>query len=549
MQAASGEISGTHRRAPWRMAATVWLLVSAAWAIDPGAVGGIVRNSVTQAPVPHARVRLICESGPGYVETTGDDGAFHFEKVEPGEYRIDVERSGFTAGEFDVLHVAAGQATRDLTLTAVPLAVLRGKVVDGEGEPVPGAQVRAIRAVWVRGKRTWQSNGSAEADERGEFRLAQLDAGRYRLFAAPPQGNPLRFVISEGPGMPESRLAPAYYPSSPDLDAAAPLDLAAGQELGGFEVKLPMRPSFHIRGKADPAPDARGPFTAMLTAVKIDNGRWTDWFQTTGPLNKDGSFDLAGVLPGSYEVYVGRFERAATESIGVKITSRDVNGVALGRLQPARIQVRCLYDGDDKAESDKPAFQLRRIGRRYAGGVIDDDDTDFAGLRQSDANLRIANVQPGIYEPLLAPGARQYVESATYNGQPLTDGAIDVAGGSEGELEVRLAAANGAIGGELKAPGSAVAVVVAESPTPGNPAVRQAPASSGGRFSVTNLPPARYLVFAVPPGGRWPWENAAFVKLLSGSAAAVELAGSGSVQVELALVPEEALRRAEEQVP
>lgn len=531
------------------MAATVLLLVSSVAAADPDSVDGIVRNSATQGPVAHALVRLVCESGPGYVETTGGDGAFHFQKVEPGEYRVSVERSGFTARELDILHVTAGQPTRDLTLTAVPLAVLRGKVVDAEGEPVPNAQVTAIRATWVRGKRSWQSTGWTEADERGEFRLAKLDPGRYRLFASPPQGNPLRFVISEGPGTPESRLAPAYYPSSQDLDAAAPLDLAAGQELGGFELKLPTRPSFHIRGRAETTPDARGPFPAIVTAVKIDNSRWTDWFESTGQLDKDGSFDLGGVLPGSYQIYVGRFGRAATESIGVKVTSRDVNGIALGRLQPAQIQVRCIYNGDRPAESGTPAFQLRRIGRRYAGGVIADDEMAFAYMHQSDGSLRFANVPSGVYEPLLAPGARQYVESIIYNGQPLTDGAIDVAGGSEGALEVRLAAATAGVGGKLKEPRSAVAVVVAENASLGNPAVHQAPVSSDGRFSLTNLPPGRYLVFAVPHGESWPWDNAGFVKLLSGDATAVDLTGTASAQVEIALIPEETLRRAEEQIP
>src|SRR5215469_8576740 len=382
MQAASYSISATYTRAKWRAAVTLLLLVSAAHAADPGAVDGIVRNSATQAPVPHALVRLVCESGPGYVETTGDDGAFHFQKVEPGEYRIEVERAGFIAKEFDILDLAPGHAARELILTAVPLAALSGKVVDSEGEPVPGAQVTAIRASWVRGKRTWLSTGWVEADERGEFRVSRLEAGRYRLFASPAYGSSPAFAIWEGPGTPESRLAPAYYPSVPDLDAAAILDVAAGQELGGFELKLPMRPSFHVRGRAETAPDSRGPIPTIVSAVKIDNGRWTDWSAIHGQLNQDGTFDLAGVQAGSYQIYVGRFGRALTESIGVKITARDVNGVALTPLRPAKVQVHCIFDGGPSAEGGTPAFQLRRIGRNYAGAVIADDDWTFASLLQ-----------------------------------------------------------------------------------------------------------------------------------------------------------------------
>lgn len=75
-------------------------------------------------------------------------------------------------------------------------------MLDAEGEPLPDTQVCAIRAEWERGKRIYRQVGSADANDRGEFRLAGLAPGRYRIFTKGPRNGSLRFAISEGPGTP-----------------------------------------------------------------------------------------------------------------------------------------------------------------------------------------------------------------------------------------------------------------------------------------------------------------------------------------------------------
>jgi hypothetical protein len=549
MQLAFGDIYKSRVPTPCRAAATLLLLVSAAWTAEPGAVEGVVRNSATEAPVASALVRLICENGPGYAESTGADGSFRFQKVEPGEYRIEVARPGFTAKEADILHVISGHTTRDVALSAVPHAAIRGKVLDAEGEPVPGARVAAITTTWVRGKRTWQ-NGWVEADERGEFRVTRLEPGRYRLFAAPPTGNPLGFTISEGPGTQEFHLAPAYYPSGQDLDGAAVLDVAAGQEIGGLELRLPMQPAFHVRGTADAAPDSRGPMPIAVSAVRIDNGRWADWFQTSGQLKKDGSFDISGVTPGVYAVRAERFGQGVTESVGIKVTARDINGVALVKMRPAKVRLRYVYSGAAAPENGAPQFSLERAGRAYGGVVMEDAEPAFPRMtRQHDGTILFENVVPGLYQPMLGAGEAFYVQSMTFNGHGVTDAAIEVDPGSESELEVMLAQAPAALTGKVKTPGNVAVMVVAENATAGNRTVRSAIVDAAGRFSVRGMPPGRYLVFATRLGGMWPWENSGFVNLLNDYAAEVEIKEKGGGQVEVPVVPEDALRRAAEQVP
>jgi hypothetical protein len=540
------ELQGVRARSTWRLAATVCLAVSAGWAADPAVVDGIVRNSATGLPVDRAIVRLVqlSEEGAAYVCGTNAEGAFHFENVAPGDYRIAAERAGFDGEVADPIHLSAGQKLRDVTIAATPLGVVTGRVVDSEGEPVPGAHVGTLRAEWNRGKRVYQQAGGAASNEAGEFRIAGLAPGRYRLYATAPGANALRFAISEGPGQPESRLGWTYAPSGQDLDGAATFDVAPGQTIDRAEVKLPILPSFHLRGKVENGADSGSMMPRMVVAEKTDNGRVTSWFEVMGRIRKDGTFDLGGVPPGVYTIAAGRFGTPETEALYVTVTSHDVAGMLLPKQRPATVKVRIEYRGDEKQKHGDPTILLHRLSpstfmemprgprmtRRADGGVFE-------------------NVRAGRYEPVYASTGSWHVESMMYTGRPLVDGAIDVTPGTEGHLEVVLAPGTASIAGKVKEGAAKMAVGVAESAPPGNVAVHFAEFDGQGRFTVRNLAPGKYVVFAIGKRQEWPWQNADFVRLLRESGAAADVTEKASAEVEVVVLTEEALRRAAEQIP
>jgi len=530
----------------WRLAATLWLAVSAGWAADPSVVDGVVRNAVTGIPVDHATVRLVqlSEEGAAYVGATSAEGTFHFENVAPGDYRISAERAGFEAEGTDPIHLSAGQKLRDVTIAATPLAVVTGRVVDSDGEPVPSAGVGVLRAEWQRGKRSYQQSGGAQTNEAGEFRIAGLAPGRYRLYATPPGANALRFAISEGPGQPERRLGWTYAPTGQDLDGAATFELAPGQTIDRAEVKLPMLPSFHLRGKVENGADNGGAMPRMLVAEKTDNGRPTAWFAVMGRIRKDGTFDLGGVPPGVYTVAAGRFGAPETEPLDVTVTSHDVGGMLLPKQRPATVKVRIEFRGDEKLKHGDPMILLNRLSpstfmemprgprmtRRPDGGVFE-------------------NVRAGRYEPVYASAGAWHVESMMYAGQPLVDGAIDVPPGADGQLDIVLAPGTASIAGKVKEGAAKMAVVVAENAPPGNVAVHLSELDGQGRFTVGNLAPGKYVVFAIGKRQEWPWQNADFVRLLRESGAFADLTDKSSAEVEVPVLTEEVLRRAAEQIP
>ncbi len=113
--------------------------------------------------------------------TTGPSGAYLFELVPDGSYRL-------LAGDphapiAPARELLVGPPSLHMPDLVVPvLSVLQIRVVDRDSRPVPGARVEG-----------WGSQGgriSAVTDERGLARASFLPAGRYSIRASAPAGAP-----------------------------------------------------------------------------------------------------------------------------------------------------------------------------------------------------------------------------------------------------------------------------------------------------------------------------------------------------------------------
>ena len=92
-----------------------------------------MRNSVTRTAIGKASIHLIPVDGSaGYKGTTSAAGTFHFEGIESGTYRIQVERAGYRDSQFAaiqsgwagaILHFSAGQK---LSGAEILLSTVRG---------------------------------------------------------------------------------------------------------------------------------------------------------------------------------------------------------------------------------------------------------------------------------------------------------------------------------------------------------------------------------------------------------------------------------------
>ena len=159
-----------------------------------GSVEGRVVNAVSGDAVRKVNLTLTANHRKGEPVTaqTDDNGRFAFHDVAAGQYRLNGGKTGFADQEYGarlnpnsgaLLKVSAGEAVKDVTFKLVPNAVIGGRVVDQDGEPMPNLMVAVLRNGYVRGKRQWTQTGGAQTNDRGEFRIGNLRPGRYIVSA------------------------------------------------------------------------------------------------------------------------------------------------------------------------------------------------------------------------------------------------------------------------------------------------------------------------------------------------------------------------------
>ena len=178
-------------------------------------VEGLVLKAGTEEPLKKAWLTLRLEGtqSQSFSATTDATGRFTLKDIEPGRYRLSVERNGYVRQEY-------GQRGSS---PMVPAAVIAGRISDEEGEAAAGAVVQVMRFTYMRGKRELLPAGFDRADDLGEYRIYGLAPGKYYVSATLVPG-----MFSFGgmlPGRltgsrPEESYPPTFYPGTNDAGRA-----------------------------------------------------------------------------------------------------------------------------------------------------------------------------------------------------------------------------------------------------------------------------------------------------------------------------------------
>jgi protocatechuate 3,4-dioxygenase beta subunit len=108
------------------------------------AIAGTVRDADGQ-PVEGAEVGITGEkSDRPRVEHTDAKGAFVFDGVDDGVWRVTAHATGFAPSDPAEVEVREHHSASGVTLTLEPAEGLSGRVVDGAGTPIAGARVRLV---------------------------------------------------------------------------------------------------------------------------------------------------------------------------------------------------------------------------------------------------------------------------------------------------------------------------------------------------------------------------------------------------------------------
>jgi hypothetical protein len=528
---------------------------------------GKARNTVTDLAVGQVIIRLIPFSGSvAYAGSSKSDGTFRFENIAPGDYRVEAQRTGYSAPwilsdpsgrAVSIMRLAAGQTLAGNTLWLAPDGAISGKVIGADGEPLSSAPVSLIERRWRWGRRAYAKIDQAETDDSGAFHFSDVPAGRYWVYAGCPLS--LSQSIVEAPGKPEMRIAGRYYPNAAQLDRAGLVEVHAGGEAAGIEFKLPLMPVFHVSGTYTPIEgDASHPARhARLGDQPLD------WGGAGLPPVKDGKFDIPGVLPGDYFLTVedaGNRRRGIAPKLPFAISDRDISGLSIPPV--TRVELREMMKVDGETPTGQPAIEIAWQGREA-------DDYSFGHFLfapEPDGTFRFSNITPDRYTISITnwPDGDHgglYLQQVLVNGVAAPANEIDLTGGAPSEIELLLSTAAATVAGTVIRPEQPADAKKLPEPEPSGVVLIPEKLPSGAiypifttldaadRFEFPNLEPGTYRLLAVPPQDFGLWRNPDFLRRIAERGVEVEVSAKARVSVEVHALRAADVRQVEEGIP
>jgi hypothetical protein len=554
--------SGIYQRRLLLGGYTLWLFFTAAAPSHSqdrlASIHGIVSNAATGEGLRKAYVRLISSTSTeiAYPATTNDQGAFAIENIAPGNYRLEAERTGFLTSDYGsqpgseqarvLLRLSAGQSATGIEIKLVPQASVSGRVLDRDGDPWPHAFIGLFRSVWKKGRRQIEVAESSDytgVDERGEFRIFALAPGRYYVLAEPAA----EWEKEHHPDVdnqPAIRQQPTWYPSASDFASSIPITLAAGQQFTGLDIRLRAGAGsrLRIRGKLpglQSLPALQGELGQVGRHIwvkpVVDTGESAEYGGTIRP---DGSFEIAGVPSGAYEILVvqGLSQTVVIGRATVQVADRDLENVSIELYPPQRLTGTIRIEGDTTLKPSGLGVRLETLDTPWPGGFANPKD---------DGTFEFDQIGLGRYRLSLHETARKqgYLKLLRYGIAESSDGLFSLNPGG-GALELVFSTRGARISGSTTGPEI--------TPHTANPQVILTPDTTdtarreyethiavfdqNGVFSLDAIPPGSYKLYAfekVPDGV---WLDPDFLKEIETKGTAVDAAEDDANTIQLPLI-------------
>jgi hypothetical protein len=369
-------------------------------------IGGTVVKSDTSDPIRKAQISLQKADDPhsGYLTHTDSMGRFAIDKIEPGRYRLYVEKSGYVSQKYGessptsagaILTLTPGHDARDLLFHLIPWGAISGRVSNEDGDPFPDVSVQVMHYVIREGKRTLELSAEQNSDDRGDYRIYRLPKGRYFVRAILNE-HWIRTQTSlnedDDPGT-NNGYAPVYYPGTADPARAVPVYVDTAQEVPDIDFTLiPIR-SFRVRGRVFDAMLGQAPSNCFASLIHRDTA-------TTDPHSNDqgqtvcekGTFEFTDVPPGSYSVFVRAFGDGKTRSARALVTVIDtnVNDVNVTFRRGMSLSGRISVEGGQSMDFSEVQVWLTDTDDYLGGG---------AGAKvKPDGTLAFENLPEGVYQ-------------------------------------------------------------------------------------------------------------------------------------------------------
>lgn len=477
---------------------------------------------------------------------TDEAGAFAIQEVPPGTYSISVQRNGYVLADSSAnarragtVTVAASTAVTGLEFKMAPHAVITGRVVDEDGEPMANIQIAVSRERWERGVRKSINSNGATTNDLGEFRVASLQPGNYFISATETTRMMPRTRSATEPVL---RHPPTFYPGAPDLSQAVAIQARGGQETTGINFQLRKVATHRVRGKVLDAAGQPAPNAAVMLFSEDPSSPFNRNFSSANP---DGSFTIAGVLPGRYQVTAqSRENRSPIVAVSdVQVGNSDIEGLTLQLAPPVAVSGQFVIDGDDKTTAAVDLSRARIDMSRTLPIPIPNPGQGARRAATADGKFVIESVYPGRYTIEFGSlPANAYPKAVRIGGVDVLARGLDV-GTTPVMLEVVLGINAPSVSGtitdsEAKPLGDVLVALVPEGERRSQYHLyATATTGAAGSFNFSGLTPGDYKVIAVPKERTDLIYNPALLAQVEGRGTSVRLAEGKSETVTLKYTP------------
>lgn len=513
---------------------------------DTATLAGTVVKEPGSQPLKKVLLHLIAEDqnqGGNYTTDTDPDGHFRIERVQPGRYRLLLEKTGFHVvnlrgheSEGAILNVQAGQEINDLLFQMQQAAVIAGRVVDEDGDPLPNFSVSLLKRRPGKARPPEIAN-TERTNDLGEYRFGGLFPGQYLVVVVPvPDTRGFEHLAKESAektSRQDLNYLVTYYPGTTDSSQASAISLGAGDEIPVNFTMIPGR-TYRVRGIVTGIPANQKPMVQMM-AKGINNA------MNGADVAPDGSFEVRGVAPGSYSItaYSSSEGQFLTARQGVTVVAADVEGLKLVPTRPFTVSGELHYEGRPK-DLTQYTVSLQPLA--------DADDPGFIPSLEGASNVQASrsgefqwtHVTPGNYVvEVFGGGGNEFLKRVTL-GDSNAETGLTLTGSTSVELVI------GTRGGMLEGvvlehdktvPNATVVAVPEEKFRQLHQRFGASSTDQNGHFAIRGLAPGAYALFAWQDLDGDLYHDAAFLKAQESNGVAVKVEEGSRQKIELKVSP------------
>lgn len=330
-------------------------------------------------------------------------GRYQFTGLPPGRYQISAASKTFISANANprqeigkTITLDAGESRENVDFLLVRGGVITGRVTDAEGRPVIAHQVTLFRPGQGAQQKAELVEGNfsgGRTDDRGVYRIYGLPSGNYLAGAG---------FENDSSTVKYPRI---YYPDVTDDKQAKVIELKAGNEITGVDIRLAAgKKVYEAIGRVLEAETGKPVPNVSVNCSQIaDNEEGeSGGDNASNQTDRMGNFRLTGLGRGRYRIGISAEWLETTdfyaEPMTFEITDGNVSGIEVKAARGGVISgVAVIEDSSDPAVKFKltQSFIYAHTEIQQPANQNDQPISQHQTVIQADGTFRITGIAPG----------------------------------------------------------------------------------------------------------------------------------------------------------